>query len=169
MREAIQRLLAEDIQGLHDLYLEHRRQIEAHDWQGVESFQRVETLKASVRDYEQAVTAGGSAIETLQTLPSLEVDTDGNISLRGNQNVVIQINGRPVPVRGAFLAALLRQIPADKVERVEVIPNPSAKYEPDGMGGIVNIVLAEGTDRGLSGGQVFSQARLFSVRKKVWV
>ena len=101
---------------------------------------------------EQAVTAGGSAIETLQTLPSLEVDTDGNISLRGNQNVVIQINGRPVPVSGAFLAALLRQIPADKVERVEVIPNPSAKYEPDGMSGIVNIVLAEGTDRGLSGG-----------------
>ena len=104
---------------------------------------------------EQAVTAGGSAIETLQTLPSLEVDTDGNISLRGNQNVVIQINGRPVPVRGAFLAALLRQIPADKVQRVEVIPNPSAKYEPDGMSGIVNIVLAEGTDRGLSGGLTF--------------
>ena len=104
---------------------------------------------------EQAVTAGGSAIETLQTLPSLEVDTDGNISLRGNQNVVIQINGRPTPVRGAFLAALLRQIPADKVERVEVIPNPSARYEPDGMSGIVNIVLAEGTNRGLSGGLTF--------------
>ncbi|OZC01748.1 TonB-dependent receptor domain-containing protein [Rubricoccus marinus] len=101
---------------------------------------------------EQAVTAGGSALETLQTLPSLEVDTDGNVSLRGNQNVAIQINGRPVPVTGAFLAALLRQIPADKVNSVEVIPNPSAKYEPDGMGGIINIKLAEGTDRGLSGG-----------------
>lgn len=101
---------------------------------------------------EQAVTAGGSALETLQTLPALEVDTDGNVSLRGNQNVAIQINGRPVPVSGAFLAALLRQIPSDKVESVEVIPNPSAKYEPDGMGGIVNIKLAEGTDRGLSGG-----------------
>ena len=104
---------------------------------------------------EQAVTAGGSALETLQTLPSLEVDTDGNVSLRGNQNVVIQINGRPTPVRGAFLAALLRQIPADKVARVEVIPNPSARYEPDGMSGIVNIVLAEGTNRGLSGGLTF--------------
>ncbi len=111
---------------------------------------------------EQAVTAGGSALETLQTLPSLEVDTDGNVSLRGNQNVVIQINGRPTPVRGAFLAALLRQIPADKVERVEVIPNPSAKYEPDGMSGIVNIVLAEGTDRGLSGGLTFGAGTEFS-------
>ncbi|MEM7788268.1 MAG: TonB-dependent receptor [Bacteroidota bacterium] len=104
---------------------------------------------------EQAVTAGGSAIETLQTLPALEVDTDGNISLRGNQNVVIQINGRPTPVRGAFLAALLRQIPAEKVDRVEVIPNPSARFEAEGMAGIVNIVLAEGVERGLSGGLTF--------------
>ncbi|MDX1419841.1 MAG: TonB-dependent receptor [Rubricoccaceae bacterium] len=101
---------------------------------------------------EQAVTAGGNALETLQTLPSLEVDASGNISLRGNQNVAIQINGRPVPVRGAFLTALLRQIPASNVERVEVIPNPSARYDPDGMSGIVNIVLLENTDRGLSGG-----------------
>jgi outer membrane receptor protein involved in Fe transport len=104
---------------------------------------------------EQAVTAGGSALETLQTLPSIEVDTDGNLSLRGNQNVVVQINGRPVPVRGAFLASLLRQIPANRVDRVEVIPNPSARYDADGMSGIINIVLLEGTDRGLSGGLTF--------------
>ncbi|MEM1054489.1 MAG: TonB-dependent receptor [Bacteroidota bacterium] len=104
---------------------------------------------------EQAVTAGGNALETLQTLPSVEVDTDGNVSLRGNQNVAIQINGRPVPVSGAFLAALLRQIGSDRIDRVEVIPNPSARYEPDGMGGIINIELMEGTDRGLSGGLTF--------------
>ncbi|GAB5534078.1 MAG: TonB-dependent receptor [Rubricoccaceae bacterium] len=101
---------------------------------------------------EQPVTAGGSVLETLQTLPSVEVDTDGNISLQGNQNVVIQINGRPTPVSGAFLAALLRQINSENVDRVEVLPNPSAKFEADGMGGIINIVLSEGTDRGLSGG-----------------
>ena len=101
---------------------------------------------------EQPVTAGGSVLETLQTLPSVEVDTDGNVSLQGNQNVVIQINGRPTPVSGAFLAALLRQISSEKVEKVEVLPNPSAKFDADGMGGIINIVLAEGTDRGLSGG-----------------
>ena len=101
---------------------------------------------------EQPVTAGGSVLETLQTLPSIEVDTEGNISLQGNQNVVIQINGRPTPVSGAFLAALLRQIGSEKVEKIEVLPNPSAKFDADGMGGIINIVLAEGTNRGLSGG-----------------
>ena len=107
---------------------------------------------------EQPVTAGGSVLETLQTLPSVEVDTDGNVSLQGNQNVVIQINGRPTPVRGAFLAALLRQISSENVDKVEVLPNPSAKYEADGMGGIINIVLSEGTDRGLSGGLTLGAA-----------
>ena len=101
---------------------------------------------------QQSVTAGGSALETLQTLPSIEVDASGNLALRGNQNVVIQINGRPVPVRGTFLAALLRQIPATNVERVAVIPNPSARYDPEGMSGIINIVLKDNSDRGLVGG-----------------
>ena len=58
VREAIRLLLAEDVAGLHDLYLQHRRQIEAHDWKGVESFQRTETLKASLADYDRAVAAG---------------------------------------------------------------------------------------------------------------
>ncbi len=100
----------------------------------------------------QPVTAGGSALDALQTLPSIEVDTEGTLSLRGGQNVAVHINGRPVPVRGAQLAALLRQIPAATVERVEVLPNPSARYEPDGMSGIINLVLKQSTDRGLSGG-----------------
>jgi outer membrane receptor protein involved in Fe transport len=100
----------------------------------------------------QPVTTGGNVLETLQTLPSIEVDTDGNVALRGNQNVAVHINGRPVPVRGQMLAAMLRQIPAANVERVEVLPNPSARHEPDGMSGIINIVLKEGTNRGLSGG-----------------
>jgi outer membrane receptor protein involved in Fe transport len=108
----------------------------------------------------QAVTTGGSALETLATLPAIEVDTEGSVSLRGNQNVVIQINGRPVPLRGSQLASLLRQIPASRVARVEVLPNPSARYDPDGMSGIVNIVLVEGTDRGLSGGLTFGGGSL---------
>jgi outer membrane receptor protein involved in Fe transport len=101
---------------------------------------------------DQPVTAGGSAIEVLQTLPSVEVDLDGNLSLRGNQNVAIHVNGSPVPLRGAQLASFLRQVPAGQVERVEVLPNPSARYEADAMGGIINIVLKQGVSRGLSGG-----------------
>ena len=100
----------------------------------------------------QPVTAGGNALDALQTLPSVEVDSEGNLSLRGGQNVAVHLNGRPVPVRGAQLAALLRQISASSVERVEVMPNPSARYEPDGMAGIIDIVVKQNTDRGLSGG-----------------
>ncbi len=101
---------------------------------------------------DQVIAKTGSATDILQTVPSIEVDADGNISLRGNQNVAVLINGKPSPVRGEFLATFLRQLPGSSVERVEVIPNPSAKYEPDGMSGIINIVLKESTDLGFGGG-----------------
>lgn len=112
--------------------------------------QRADRTVYNVAD--QPVAAGGSVIEVLQTLPALEVDLDGNIALRGNQNVAVHINGRPIPLRGAQLAGFLRQLPSDQVQRVEVLPNPSARYEADAMGGIINIVLKEGGSRGLSGG-----------------
>lgn len=100
---------------------------------------------------DDPLTGGSDAIEVLETLPSLEVDIDGTISLRGNQNVAVHINGRPVPMSGDQLTAFLRQLPGDQLERVEVIPNPSARYEANSMAGIVNIVLKENVDRGLSG------------------
>ena len=81
----------------------------------------------------------------------MEVDIDGNVSLRGNQNVAVMINGRPVMLSGDALATFLQSLPANSIERIEVIPNPSAKYDPDGMSGIINIVLKQNTDRGLSG------------------
>ena len=96
--------------------------------------------------------AAANASEVLQATPSVEVDGDGKVSLRGNDNVAIQINGRPTPITGAQLAAYLKQIPANIVERIEVVPNPSAKYDPEGMAGIINIVLKANTDLGLSGG-----------------
>src|SRR5687767_8148757 len=97
-------------------------------------------------------TAGGNATDVLQNVPSIEVDQDGKVSLRGNQNVAVQINGRPSPVRGDQLANFLQQLPANMIESVEVIPNPSARYEPEGMAGIVNIVLKQNAELGLSGG-----------------
>jgi hypothetical protein len=96
--------------------------------------------------------AASNASDVLQATPSVEVDADGKVSLRGNENVAIQINGRPTPIRGTQLGAYLKQIPANIVERIEVVPNPSAKYDPEGMAGIINIVLKANTDLGLSGG-----------------
>lgn len=113
--------------------------------------QRADRTVYNVAD--QPVTSGGNVLETLKTLPSVEVDQDDNISLRGGRNVAVHVNGRPVPVGGQFLASFLKQIAADNVDRIEVMPNPSARYEPDGLSGIINIVLTEDApDRGFSGG-----------------
>ena len=96
--------------------------------------------------------SGGSAVDVLRTVPSVEVDGDNKVSLRGNENVVVQINGRLSPMRGEALGNFLAQLPSNLVARIEVVPNPSAKNDPEGMAGIVNIVLKENTDLGLSGG-----------------
>ncbi|HEX8361669.1 MAG TPA: TonB-dependent receptor [Longimicrobium sp.] len=104
----------------------------------------------STRD--MPATAGGNATDVLRNVPAVEVDADGRVSLRGNQNVAVQVNGRAAPMRGDQLGAFLQQLPANMVERVEVVPNPSARYDPEGMAGIVNIVLKQNADLGLSGG-----------------
>jgi outer membrane receptor protein involved in Fe transport len=101
---------------------------------------------------KEIAPAASNASEVLQATPSVEVDGDGKVSLRGNENVAVQINGRPTPISGTQLAAYLKQIPANIVERIEVVPNPSAKYDPEGMAGIINIVLKANTDLGFSGG-----------------
>jgi ferric enterobactin receptor len=96
--------------------------------------------------------AAANASEVLSQTPSVEVDPDGKVSLRGNENVAIQINGRPAPIRGEQLGAYLKQLPANVLDRVEVIPTPSARYDPEGMAGIINIVLQQNVDLGRSGG-----------------
>ncbi|HEX2094321.1 MAG TPA: TonB-dependent receptor, partial [Longimicrobiaceae bacterium] len=103
----------------------------------------------STRD--MPVAAGGTATDVLRSVPELDVDINGRVSLRGSTGVTIHINGRPAPVRGEALTTFLQQFPASRIERIEVIPNPSARYDPDGTAGIVNIVLKENLDLGLSG------------------
>jgi outer membrane cobalamin receptor len=107
----------------------------------------------AVRD--MPAVSGGTATDVLRNVPSLEVDIDGRVSLRGNQNVAVQINGRAAPMRGDQLAQFLQQLPANMLERVEVITNPSARFDPDGMAGIVNIVLRQNADLGTSYGLTF--------------
>ncbi|HSL71711.1 MAG TPA: outer membrane beta-barrel protein, partial [Longimicrobiales bacterium] len=95
---------------------------------------------------------GGNAIDLLKAVPELEVDINNNVKMRGNQSVTLQLNGRPMPFRSPeALANFLQQLPGNRVARVEVIPNPSARHDPESMGGIVNIVLEENVDLGLSG------------------
>ncbi len=100
---------------------------------------------------DDPVAEGGSATDVLSTIPSVDVDIDGNVSLRGAGNVAVFVNGRPAPVSGEFVASYLASLPAGSIERVEVIPNPSAAFEPDGVGGVLNIVLKKNTDPGLGG------------------
>jgi ferric enterobactin receptor len=96
--------------------------------------------------------SGGTAVDVLRNVPSVEVDGDNNVTLRGNANVVVQINGRASPLSGEQLAQFLAQIPASTVTRVEVATNPSAKNDPEGSAGIINIILNQQADVGVSGG-----------------
>ncbi|MEM1054217.1 MAG: TonB-dependent receptor [Bacteroidota bacterium] len=100
---------------------------------------------------DDPIAQGGNVTDVLETIPSVDVDVDGNVSLRGVSNVAILIDGRPAPVGRDFIGAYLQSLPAGAIERIEVLPNPSAKYEPDGIGGIVNVVLKENTQLGLGG------------------
>lgn len=93
-------------------------------------------------------TAGGTAAEIMNNIPSVNVDQDGNIALRGNQNVRILIDGRPTNISPA---QLLRQIPSTSIKKIELITNPSAKYNPEGMSGIINIILHKNANNGFNG------------------
>ncbi|WP_291101853.1 MULTISPECIES: TonB-dependent receptor domain-containing protein [unclassified Flavobacterium] len=92
---------------------------------------------------------GGTVSDVLDNIPSVSVDSDGVVSLRGNDNVRILIDGRPS--NAINIAEALRQIPADAIEKVEVITNPSARYDSEGGGGLLNIILKRGKNLGLNG------------------
>jgi hypothetical protein len=93
---------------------------------------------------------GGVATDALRTVPELDVDLQGKVTLLG-ATPRVHINGRPTPMQGEALQQFLQQLPADRIERIEVMPNPSARYEAEGAGGIVNIVLKSNSGLGLSG------------------
>lgn len=93
-------------------------------------------------------TAGATASEIMNNIPSVNVDQDGKISLRGNANVRVLIDGRPTNIEPS---QLLKQIPSTSIKKIELITNPSAKYNPEGMSGIINIVLHKNTSNGFNG------------------
>jgi outer membrane receptor protein involved in Fe transport len=92
---------------------------------------------------------GGTVSDVLSNIPSVSVDVEGNVSLRGNENVKILIDGKPS--NAINITEALRIIPADAIDKVEVITNPSARYDAEGSGGILNIVLKKGKNLGFNG------------------
>lgn len=91
---------------------------------------------------------GKTAAEALENVPSINVDVEGNVSLRGSSNFTVFIDGRPSVLDGN---EILQQLPASAIENIEIITNPSAKYDPDGMAGIINVVTKKDMLNGLSG------------------
>jgi len=97
---------------------------------------------------QQLSALSGTAIDVLENVPSIKVDIDGNVSMRGSSSFTVLIDGRPTPLDATDA---LRQIPASSIENIEIITNPSAKYEPDGASGVLNIVTKKNSLNGFSG------------------
>jgi outer membrane receptor protein involved in Fe transport len=102
------------------------------------------------------MSKSGTAGDLLQNIPSVSVDIDGNVSLRGSQNVMIMINGKTSSLMEKSSAAVLDEMPANSIERIEVITNPSASFKPDGTSGIINIILKKNTGTGLNSNLTFN-------------
>ncbi|MCH5240032.1 MAG: TonB-dependent receptor [Muribaculaceae bacterium] len=132
--------LADDAKVLQEVVVE-----------GIKSQMRFELDKKVFQVDANLTVAGTSASELLESIPSVEVDQDGEVSLRGNSSVTIWINGKESGLTADNRAQILEQIPAETIDRVEVITNPSAKYSPEGTAGIINIILKKDRRAGYFG------------------
>ncbi|RDK85558.1 TonB-dependent receptor domain-containing protein [Marinirhabdus gelatinilytica] len=119
---------------------------------------RAETTEVQVRLDKKVynigkdlTTSGATVSDALNNVPSVTVDVEGAIALRGNENVRILINGKPSAIAGFGSTDALRQLPAEAIERVEVITSPSARYDAEGTAGILNIILKKEKTLGLNG------------------
>lgn len=132
--------LAEDAQALSEVTVTGQR-----------SEMKLEVDRKSFDVSQQISNAGATASEVLENIPSVEIDNDGNVSLRGNTSVEVWINGKASGLTSDNRAEILQQMPAESIERIEVIDNPSAKFSAEGSAGIINIVLKKDRRAGYYG------------------
>lgn len=113
---------------------------------------------------QNIASAGGSATDVLQNIPAVDVDADGNVSLRNNSSVEVWINGKPSGLTADNRAQILQQMPAENLESIEVMTNPSAKFNPEGTAGIINLVMKKNRKAGyygsVSAGTTLTNGRL---------
>ncbi|MFA6873497.1 MAG: TonB-dependent receptor, partial [Bacteroidaceae bacterium] len=118
---------------------------------GQQSQMRFEIDKKVFNVGQDLSSSGESASEVLANIPSVEVNNEGDVSLRGNSSVTIWINGKESGLTADNRAQILEQLPAETIDRIEVITNPSAKFSPEGTAGIINIILKENRKAGYFG------------------
>ena len=112
----------------------------------------INTIDKKVYNVANSITAtGGSASDVLKNIPSVTVDIDGKVSLRGSSNVTIMIDGKPAGMLSGDPATALQLVPSSMLESVEVVTNPSAKYDAEGMAGIINLKTKKGKSQGMNG------------------
>ncbi|WP_026950546.1 outer membrane beta-barrel family protein [Algoriphagus mannitolivorans] len=119
--------------------------------QGVTSMFETDIDKRTYNVENSIVSQGQTAAQLLATLPSIQVDDEGGITMRGSGNILIYINGRPSNLSGDDTESILSQFPANSIKSVELITNPSSRYDATGVGGIINIILKKNEKLGFNG------------------
>ncbi len=134
-------LLSKDVVGIEEVQVK-----------GMRSQMKFELDKKVFNVAQNIATTGGSASDVLRSIPSVKVGNKGEVSLRGNSSVTIWIDGKASGLSSQNRGQILRQLPAESIDKIEITTNPSAKYSPEGTAGIINIVLKKNRKAGYYGG-----------------
>ena len=137
--------------GEYNLTVNNQRIVDEIIVQGKQDILRSGIDKKVYNVAQDLTLRGGTANDVLKNLPSIDLDQDGRILLRGEGSVNILIDGKPSSLTGSNGKTLLDALPAGSIERIEIVTNPSAKYDPDGSSGIINIVLKKNKLKGFNG------------------
>src|SRR6185295_10211176 len=115
-------------------------------------------------------SAGATAMEILEKSPGITVDNDGNISLRGKAGVIIMMDGKPTYLSATDLASLLKNMPASALDQIEIMTNPSSKFDASGNSGVINIKTKKGKTDGFNGSIMFgAQASIFKPNDAIYI